>query len=161
VAETHYLFPSAIASAAAWMLRGAARLESGRDYLRELAPEGWKSRLRHSALLASAVDLLRWSRRNRIDHIHAHSCAHSAHVLAIARRMGGPSYSLTLHGDLGVYGTGHRSKMSGAAFICAVGNHLRSQILEHTDVPEHRIITTCMGVEVAKLAGLGSNRAFV
>ena len=111
-------------------------------------------------MLASAIDLMQWAIREKIDHIHGHTCADGAHVLALARRMGGPPYSLTLHGDLAVYGRDHRSKMQGAAFVSAVGNHLRRQILEQVGLPEDRVSVTCMGVETAELATLGRSRVF-
>jgi len=111
-------------------------------------------------LLASAVDLLHWSREFRIDHIHSHSCANSAHIVAMARYLGGPTYSLTLHGDLNVYGKNQQFKMEKAEFICAVGSHLRQQILDRTSVPEPRIHVTCMGVATAEMAALGKDREF-
>jgi colanic acid/amylovoran biosynthesis glycosyltransferase len=104
---------------------------------------------------------VQWARLKRIDHIHGHSCADAAHVLALARRMGGPPYSLTLHGDLKVYGTDHGSKMEGAAFVCVVGSHLRRQVLEQTGVAGNRVLVTCMGVETSSLTTLGRDRSYV
>src|ERR1700722_11097543 len=98
--EPHYLFPPAASDLAAWMAHGFTGLSRARAYLRCLAPSGFMNRLRLHGVLIAAVDLIQWSTRERIDHIHAHSCADAAHVLALARRAGGPSYSLTLHGDL-------------------------------------------------------------
>lgn len=159
-AQTRYLFPPDISSLAAWTAAGCPGLGKGRDYLRGLARAGFKRRVQLLGLLASAVDLVRWARLERIDHIHGHSCADAAHVLAMARRMGGPPYSLTLHGDLSVYGTDHASKMEGAAFVCVVGNHLRKQVLAQTAVPGNRVFVTCMGVETSDLASLGHERPY-
>src|SRR5258708_19364275 len=92
------------------------------------------NRFRQYALLTAAIDLVQWTSHRHIGHVHGHSCANSAHVLALAHRLGGPSYSLTLHGDLDVYGGDHRSKMKDAAFICAVGGHLVSQIQEKANI---------------------------
>jgi len=111
-------------------------------------------------LLASAVDLVCWAKKNRIDHVHGHSCANSAHLLAIARRMGGPPYSLTLHGDLDVYGTDHRLKMAEAKVIFVVGDHLRKQLLR-IGVPEEKIVSTFMGIDSARLAALGKERRYL
>ena len=119
-----------------------------------------KNRLRRYGLLASAIDLLQWARRERIDHIHVQSCADAAHVVALARRMGGPSYSLTLHGDLPVYGTDHRSKMKEAAFISTAGAHLCSQVIEQAGVSPDRVFATFMGVDTSKLAALGKDRTY-
>lgn len=159
LAETRYLFPPVVSSWAAWSAAGCPGLGQARAYLGGLEPSGFKGRMRLYGLLASAVDLLRWARLERIDHIHGHSCADAAHVLALAQRMGGPPYSLTLHGDLNVYGTDHQSKMERAAFVCVVGNHLRQQVLNRTSVSADRVFVTCMGVETSALAALGRDRS--
>jgi colanic acid/amylovoran biosynthesis glycosyltransferase len=160
VAETRYLFPPAAASLAAWGISGGPGLSRALAYLRGLESSGVKARVRQCALIASAIDLVRWTRFQRIDHVHAHSCAAAAHVLALARQMGGPPYSLTLHGDLDVYGADHRSKMAAATFVFAVGSHLRREVIERAGVPGDRVFTTCMGVETSELAALGRDRSY-
>ena len=50
--------------------------------------------------IAAARRLMEVAERERIDHIHAHSCGRAALISALAHRMGGPRYSLTLHGPL-------------------------------------------------------------
>jgi glycosyltransferase involved in cell wall biosynthesis len=159
-AETHYLFPPAGSDLAAWMAHGLPGLSQARAYLRGLEASNLANRLRLHGLLISAINLVQWARRERIDHIHAHSCADAAHVLALARRAGGPPYSLTLHGDLAVYGTDHRSKMADAAFVCVVGSHLRHQVIEKADVSGDRVWQTFLGVETSELAGLGTDRSY-
>ncbi|HZE99346.1 MAG TPA: glycosyltransferase [Planctomycetota bacterium] len=160
VAETHYLFPSALLAGPRWLLRGFRGFGASMDYLGGLDSAGFKGRLRHYALLMSAVELYRWCAREGIEHVHGHSCANAAHVLAICRRMGGPSYSLTLHGDLDVYGSDHRSKMRDASPVFAVGSHLRRQILEKVGIPADRVHVTCMGVDSSRLSGLGTERPY-
>jgi glycosyltransferase involved in cell wall biosynthesis len=131
------------------------------EYLGGLESSGFKTRLRHYGFMASAVDLARWCSREGIDHIHGQSCANTAHVLAVCHRLGGPPYSLTLHGDLDVYGSDHRSKMMNASFVSAVGTHLRQQILQQVGIPEDRVFVSWMGIETSKLASLGQDRSFV
>ena len=159
-AETHYLFPPSMLSLVEWPVAGARGFAKALAYLGGLEASRFRDRLRQCLLFASALDLVRWSRREHIDHIHAHSCADAAHVLAWARCAGGPPYSLTLHGDLDVYGGDHRSKMEGAAFVSVVGNHLRHQVMERTGVPGERVFVTCMGVGTSKLATLGTTRSY-
>jgi glycosyltransferase involved in cell wall biosynthesis len=144
----------------AWALGGMSGLSAGIDYIRQIQDREWRSRLKHLGLLASAVELVRWSKDNGIDHIHGHSCANSAHVLAISHRLGGPPYSLTLHGDLNVYGTDHQLKMAGAKVIFVVGAHLREQLLR-IGVPADKIVSTFMGIDTARLATLGTERSYV
>ena len=160
LAETHYLFPPSMLSLAEWPAAGARGFTKALTYLGGLEASRFKDRLRQCLLFASALDLVRWTRRERIDHIHAHSCADAAHVLAWARCAGGPPYSLTLHGDLDVYGGDHRSKMKGAAFVSVVGNYLRREVMKRADVPDERVLVTCMGVETSKLATLGTARSY-
>jgi glycosyltransferase involved in cell wall biosynthesis len=117
--------------------------------------------LRSFALVLAAIDLADYARRARLDHIHVHSCADAAHLVALCRRLGGPSYSLTLHGDLQVYGGDHRSKMQEAAFVLAVGSHLQRQIIEQVGLPPERVHVTCMGVDMTRLAQLGADREHV
>jgi glycosyltransferase involved in cell wall biosynthesis len=159
-AETHYVFPPGPASVAKWIGSACRGLSGAATYLGSLEQSGLKNRVRQLALLASAADLVDWARERRIDHVHAHSCADAAHVLALARHIGGPSYSLTLHGDLGVYGGDHRLKMAGAAFVCVVGNHLRRQVIEQVGLSPERILVTFMGVDTSKLSQLGQSRSF-
>jgi colanic acid/amylovoran biosynthesis glycosyltransferase len=160
IAETRYLFPPRVSYQASWMAAGCRGLPQMLAYLRKLKTRGPKNRMRQIGLLAAAIDLVEWSRRQRIDHIHGHSCANTAHILAMARRAGGSPYSLTLHGDLEVYGADHRLKMGGAAFVFTVGNHLRQQVMMQAGVPSDRVFVTCMGVKTTTLADLGKHRSY-
>lgn len=63
-----------------------------------------------------------------IEHIHGHSCADAAYVLALSKLSGGPSYSLSLHGDLDVYGRGHDFKFGHAKFVACVTEALCEQV---------------------------------
>ena len=127
ISETRYLFSPALPSLATWVTNGFRGFSRLLSYLGELEASGLRNRLKQFGLVASAVDLVQWARLNCIDHIHGHSCADVAHVLSLARHLGGPPYSLTLHGDLDVYGIDHYSKMKEAAFVCAVGDHCGSR----------------------------------
>jgi glycosyltransferase involved in cell wall biosynthesis len=166
--ETHYLFPPALRT---WRLPpvGPRELAAALGYLGSLtwgdASRGPRERgklvVRRLALLAAAIQLLRFAETQGIAHVHVHSCADTAHVAALAQRMGGPSYSLTLHGDLQVYGTDHRAKMQRASFVDAVGTHLSRQIVSQAGLPREKVHVTCMGVELTALGALGAERTFV
>ena len=160
IAETHYLYPPSVRSFVDWATGGCQGFLRALAYLRGLKASPLKTQLYQYGLLLSAVDVLRWAHRERIDHIHVQSCADAAHVVALARLLGGPSYSLVLHGDLSVYGADHRSKMKKAAFICVVGSHLRRQVLEHVGLPADRVRVTFMGVETSELSTLGQDRTY-
>lgn len=73
-------------------------------------------------------------RRNRVEHVHGHSCADVGYVLSFSKLAGGPPFSLSLHGDLAVYGLGHGFKFGHAKFIACVTDALREQV--RVQVPE-------------------------
>jgi len=86
---------------------------------------GAKQRLRMLGLLAMGARLKRMARDQGWDHIHVHSCADSANVAMLAERLGGPSYSLTLHGPtLDGYGPNQRQKWRHARFATIISRLL-------------------------------------
>lgn len=102
--------------------------------------------------------LLTQGRRRSWDHIHIHSCADAAHLGAMSRMLGGPTYSLTLHGDLAVYGRNHSLKMAGASFVSAVTRPLQQQVMAETGLPASRVPVICMGVDSARFSAAGAVR---
>ena len=101
-----------------------------------------------------AIVLTSLARRRHWDHVHVHSCADAAHLGAMARLLGGPPYSLTLHGDLEVYGRNHAIKMAGAEFVSTVTRPLRDQVLAETGLRPGQVPVICMGVDVGRFAPL-------
>ncbi|WP_134726751.1 exopolysaccharide biosynthesis GT4 family glycosyltransferase EpsE [Paracoccus luteus] len=77
--------------------------------------------------LPAARRLVRVARLKGIDHVHAHSCGRAALIAALAFRMGGPRYSLTLHGPLEDYGPGQPYKWRHAAFATIITEKLLSE----------------------------------
>ncbi|HEV7340427.1 MAG TPA: glycosyltransferase family 4 protein [Sphingopyxis sp.] len=67
-------------------------------------------------------------RYNNIRHVHGHSCADAGYVLAFSKLSGGPPFSLSLHGDLAVYGRGHDFKFQQAKFVACVTDALCEQV---------------------------------
>jgi glycosyltransferase involved in cell wall biosynthesis len=106
------------------------------------------------AVIPAAQRLLDVARREKLDHIHVHSAGRAALIAALARAMGGPPYSLTLHGPrLEDYGPGQRFKWRHANFGTAVTDgllaDLRTRLL--ADAPE-RIVVQPMGVDTERLS---------
>jgi glycosyltransferase involved in cell wall biosynthesis len=145
--ETTYLLapdPAALARAVLYP-KGSVRAVR---YARELRESSLKERLViGAASYAAARKLNAICHRIGADHVHAHSCANSAHILALARRMGGPPYSLTLHGDMEVYGKDHVCKMAGAAFVSVVTRPLQRAVHSRTGIPVDRLPVISMGVD--------------
>ncbi len=65
--------------------------------------------------------------------------------------MGGPSYSVTVHGNLDVYGTDHAAKFARAALVTTVTRPLRQEMLPVT--PDRPLPVITMGVDTARFAG--------
>src|SRR6185295_12631982 len=130
--------------------RHPMRTMAAMRYALGLKESSWKQRGRVLCMMTHAADLADHAAKLGLEHIHCHSCADAAHVLAMCRILGGPSYSLTLHGDLPVYGTDHAAKMAGATLVSTDGGHLKTQIVEKVGFAPERILATCMGVEMGR-----------
>lgn len=128
-AQTRYLLP----------LRGEG-LGMVTEFLRA-GPSGWarglgaafsaetgggtRGRLRMLALLGMGARLKRIAREQSWRHVHVHSCADSANIAMFAERLGGPSYSLTLHGPtLEGYGPNQPQKWRHARFATIISRLL-------------------------------------
>jgi glycosyltransferase involved in cell wall biosynthesis len=98
--------------------------------------------------LAASERLLREAGSRGLDHIHAHSCGRSALIAAFAHLMGGPTYSMTLHGPLSDYGPGQRLKWRHASFATIITRKILAEIEETLagSLPD-RLIVRPMGVD--------------
>jgi colanic acid/amylovoran biosynthesis glycosyltransferase len=150
VARSRYLFPPDLAAAAGWLLRRPGGMIRALRYVSSLSETSVSSRLRLFGLVPVAAALASHCQRQRISHVHIHSCAVAAHVGALARLLGGPTYSLTLHGDLPVYGTDHKAKFARASFVSAVTCQLAEAIREVS--PDTAAPVIWMGVDTDKFA---------
>lgn len=113
----------------------------GADFVRDLALSA-----------AAARQLLALCRAQGIGHVHVHSCGRAALIAALARQMGGPRYSLTLHGPLADYGPGQRYKWRGAAFATIITEKLLAEVRAALapDLPA-RLVVQPMGVDTDTL----------
>lgn len=103
--------------------------------------------------IPAARRLVDHARREGIDHVHAHSCGRAALIAALAFRMGGPRYSLTLHGPLEDYGPGQRYKWRHAAFATIITEKLRAEAeTELAGYLPPRIAVQAMGVDTGRLS---------
>ena len=102
--------------------------------------------------LSAAWQLLTHCRREGIDHVHAHSCGRAALIAAFAHEMGGPTWSMTLHGPLSDYGAGQRFKWSRTGFATIITRKLLAEM--ERDLPGHlpaRMPIRPMGVDTDAL----------
>ena len=102
--------------------------------------------------LSAARQLVAACRAEGIAHVHVHSCGRAALIAAMAQRLGGPDYSLTLHGPLSDYGTGQRFKWRGARFATIITEKLLAEVRAELagDLPD-RLIIQPMGVDTDTL----------
>ncbi len=102
------------------------------------------------AIASAAAQRLKEScARQGITHVHAHSCARSALVAMLAHQLGGPTYSLTLHGPYSDYGLGQRLKWRHAKFATVITEKLLNELPDQVgdDRPE-KVFVQPMGVDV-------------
>jgi glycosyltransferase involved in cell wall biosynthesis len=148
--QTHYLTPPGVRAIASVTTVALGRTILAMRYAGALRESSFAGKARVAAMSVPAKQLAQLCRRHRLDHVHIHSCANSAFLGALMRRYGGPSYSLTLHGDLDVYGKDHIEKMADAAFVSTVTRALQRQLIERVGLPECRAPVIMMGVDVER-----------
>lgn len=114
---------------------------AGRDFVRDAL-----------ICLPAARALIATCRARGIAHVHAHSCGRAALICALARHMGGPSYSVTLHGPMSDYGPGQRFKWRHASFATVITRKLlaEAQQVLGPDMPAD-VVVRPMGVDTDDL----------
>jgi glycosyltransferase involved in cell wall biosynthesis len=85
-------------------------------------------RASQAALLLPAARLLAWMRDNELPHVHAQFSASSATVAMLAHLLGGVTYSIGAHCDLGLTGGNQRAKWRRASFGIAITDTMRADI---------------------------------
>jgi glycosyltransferase involved in cell wall biosynthesis len=116
---------------AAEALRSPARFARALARALELGRRSDRGVGRHLAYFASACVLVRWLRSEGAQHLHAHFGTNPAAVALLARELGGPPYSFTVHGPeefdkpepLKL-----REKVRRAAFTVAISSYGRAQL---------------------------------
>lgn len=90
----------------------------------------------HLIYLAEACRILPWMQQFQSQHVHAHFGTNSAEVVMLARVLGGPGYSFTVHGpeefDKPEF-IKLREKVGRAAFVVAISSYGRSQLYRWID----------------------------
>ena len=133
--KTRYILKASWAEMAASV--GGAFLRSPGRFCRELLSTvklGLRSDggpFKHLAYLVEACVLERWLRESGVTHVHAHFGTNAATVAMLCKRLGGPSYSFTVHGPeefdrprtLAL-----AEKTQGAEFVAAISSFCRSQL---------------------------------
>lgn len=147
IARTEYLGDLALGNAALALAR--LPLKALR---RDLATDGGAFARDVLLSLPAARRLAHAVRARGLAHVHAHSCGRAALICALANRIWGVSYSLTLHGPLSDYGPGQGFKWRHAAFGTVITRKLEAELARALgpDLPE-RLFLQPMGVDTEAL----------
>ncbi len=87
--------------------------------------------LRHFAYLLEALILLQVAQTRGVDHVHVHFGTNAATVAFLTHLLGGPPFSVMVHGPVEFdqpYGQSLGSKLSAASFVAAITSYCRSQL---------------------------------
>lgn len=93
-----------------------------------VSDRGW---IRHVAYLVEAVTLLWMLRRRNVEHIHVHFGKNAADVARLVRCLGGPTYSMTIHGPGefdGPRGFSLGPKVEDSEFTVAISHYGTAQL---------------------------------
>lgn len=154
--NTHYLFPPPFLGSVSYLLLRPLLVLKMLVYIARVEDTPWKAKLPLLGLMLCAADLLHFAAREQIEHVHGHSCASVGHLLALASLSGQLPFSLTLHGDLPVYGTGHKAKFAEARFVSVVTYALQKQVQTACGLPASFLPVIRMGVDTERFRPLRS-----
>lgn len=90
----------------------------------------------HLAYLAEACVLRNWLGQERPDHLHVHFATNSAAVAMLCRVLGGPPYSVTVHGPEefdAAASLAFDEKIGHSKFFAAISDYGRSQLMRWCD----------------------------
>ena len=108
----------------------------------------WKALL---PLLVPACVLTREVKRRRIDHLHSHSCANSAILAMMVKRIVGVEYSMTLNADVEWWGGAMAEKLREANFTIAITEQLLAQIKrDYPSLRPNQVLLGRIGVDTRK-----------
>ncbi|MCH2105173.1 MAG: glycosyltransferase [Planctomycetes bacterium] len=128
--------PRLVAALLLTALTRPARFLSALLYALRLGVNSDRGLLLHAAYLAEACALVKIAAREEIDHIHAHFGTNPPLVCALAKRLGGPGFSFTVHGpeefDRPI-ALRLREKIRAARFTVAISSFGRGQLWRWCD----------------------------
>jgi len=111
------------------LLRSPARLLEALRLAIRMSRDSDRPLAYHLVYVAEACRVASWLRDFGAEHVHAHFGTNSAEVAMLARVLGGPPYSFTVHGpDEFIKPMGVEEKIHRAAFVVAISDFGRSQL---------------------------------
>lgn len=126
------------------LLRSPARFFSALRLAVRLSRGSTRPLHYHLIYLAEACRLVQWLIEFRAERLHAHFGTNSAEIAMLARVLGGPPYSFTVHGpEEFTRPMGLEEKVSRAAFVVTISDFGRSQLYmrsQFTDWPKIKVV---------------------
>lgn len=137
--RTHYILQSGLTGLMTSVLRLlVTRPRKFLNALRLAIKMGWRAERSmpyHLIYLAEACSIIPLLDQKQIRHVHAHFGTNSAEVAMLTTALGGPPYSITIHGseefDKPEF-IGLREKVERSEFVAAVSSFGRSQVYRWT-----------------------------
>ena len=103
-----------------------------------LALRGDRGLVAHMAYLVEAAYLRRHFEAAKVSHVHVHFGTNAATVALLLKQLGGPPYSLTIHGPDefdAVRGLALAAKVEESSFTVAVSDYTAAQLMRWVDLP--------------------------
>ena len=104
-----------------------------------LSPRSEKGPLHHAAYLGEACLLREWLEEIGADHLHVHMAENPATVAMLCRQLGGPPWSLTVHGPPEFEKPGLialKEKIASAELVFGVSHYGKSQLMRNARVDD-------------------------
>jgi len=159
VKNTEYLVPFPMVKTLVYLLLHPLWLFRALAYCVKLQESSLAEKLKAMLFIPVAAHLITFVREKNIAHVHAHSCANSSHLVALAYLQNSLPYSITVHGNLSEYGKDHFSKMRHAKFVATVTKPLQTEVLEaNPDFTEERVPVIAMGVDLSRFSVAGPRK---
>jgi colanic acid/amylovoran biosynthesis glycosyltransferase len=126
------------------LLRRPARLLTALRLAWRMSRESDRPLPYHLIYVIEACQIALWLADAGVGHLHAHFGTNSAEIAMLARTLGGPPYSFTVHGpDEFLRPMGLEEKIHRAAFTVAISDFGRSQLFmraRYADWPGIRVV---------------------
>ncbi len=133
---TFHILQGGVLERARYAMRG---LTHARHRLLNAISEVWtlskrsdRGLIRHMAYLLEALILLGFVRSQRIEHVHVHFGTNAAAIALLCRLLGGPGYSIAVHGpdefDAPI-GLSLDRKLESAEFVAAISSYCSAQLM--------------------------------
>lgn len=124
----------------------------------KLSARSERGLIKHLAYFAEASLLLEEVTTRGIEHIHVHFGTNAAAVAMLMRHMGGPPFSMTVHGPAefdAPIGLSLGDKIKAAEFVCAISDYCGAQLRRWVPVPyweKIKVIHCTVGEQFFKAA---------